>query len=68
MTVTIIGDVLLWLGKLSVCACCALISFALSTLPYYSDPIKYPNTYLSRCDQGATEKGECFRGEGGKGS
>jgi choline transporter-like protein 2/4/5 len=48
ITVTIIGDVLLFLGKISVAASCGLIAFGMSETKYYTLPDEYPDTYLSR--------------------
>jgi choline transporter-like protein 2/4/5 len=45
--VNIVGDSLLFLGKLSVAATCGVIAFAISNLEYYHNPAKYPSTYLS---------------------
>lgn len=45
--VNVIGDMLLFLGKLAVAATCGVIAFFLCRLPYYSSPLKYPTTYLS---------------------
>ena len=45
--VNVIGDMLLFLGKLAVAATCGVIAFFLCRLPYYSSPAKYPTTYLS---------------------
>ena len=48
MAVNIIGDMLLFLGKLLVAATCGLAAFGMSELEYYSNANKYPDTYLSR--------------------
>lgn len=45
--VNIVGDALLFLGKLGVAACCGVVAFAVSNLEYYNNPDKYPSTYLS---------------------
>jgi len=45
--VNIVGDALLFLGKLGIAACCGLVAFALSNLEYYNSLEKYPSTYLS---------------------
>ncbi|DBA72774.1 hypothetical protein WJX79_010106 [Trebouxia sp. C0005] len=45
--VNTIGDALLWLGKISVCAGCGVIAFLMSDLTYYTNATKYPATYLS---------------------
>ena len=48
LTVTIIGDILLVLGKISVAAACGLIAFGMSETKFFTSPEKYPDTYLSR--------------------
>jgi hypothetical protein len=45
--VNIVGDALLFLGKLGVAAACGVVAFAISNLEYYHNPDKYPSTYLS---------------------
>ncbi|KAF8064488.1 CHER1 [Scenedesmus sp. PABB004] len=45
--VTIVGDALLFLGKLGVAASCGVAAFGLSRAPYYTDAAAYPATYLS---------------------
>lgn len=45
--VNIVGDALLFLGKLGIAACCGVIAFAISNLEFYHNPDKYPSTYLS---------------------
>jgi len=50
--VNIIGDLLLFLGKILVAAGCGLVAFGLSELEYYSNAEKYPETYISRFDKG----------------
>lgn len=47
ITVNVIGDVLLFLGKVAVAAGCGLIAFGMSDLQYYTNPTNYPDTYLS---------------------
>lgn len=47
ITVNIIGDVLLTLGKIAVAAGCGLIAFGIADLPYYRDRAQYPETALS---------------------
>ena len=47
MAVNIIGDILLFLGKILVAAGCGLVAFGMSELSYYSNAEKYPDTYLS---------------------
>jgi len=47
-TVTIIGDVLLFLAKITVAAGCGLIAFAMAESKFYSDPEEYPENTLSR--------------------
>jgi hypothetical protein len=47
VAVNIVGDTLLFLGKLGVAACCGVVAFAISNLEYYHNPDKYPSTYLS---------------------
>lgn len=42
-----VGDALVFLGKLSVMAGSGVIAMLMSTLVYYTDPVKYPNTFLS---------------------
>lgn len=42
-----VGDALVFLGKLSVMAGCGAIALLMSSLTYYTDPVKYPNTFLS---------------------
>ena len=51
--VNVVGDLLLFLGKICVAAACGCIAFAMSTLPFYTDPEKHPETYINRyvaCD------------------
>ena len=48
LAVSIVGDFLLFLGKVAVAAGCGLTAFAMSELDYYTNPKKYPDTYLSR--------------------
>ncbi|KAK9818176.1 hypothetical protein WJX72_008291 [[Myrmecia] bisecta] len=45
--VNTVGDGLIFLGKLSVCAASGVIAFLMSSLSYYTNFEKYPNTYLS---------------------
>jgi len=47
VAVNIIGDVLLWLGKLAVTASCGLVAFLMSDSEYYTNEEKYPHTFLS---------------------
>ena len=47
VAVNVIGDVLLWLGKLAVTASCGLVAFLMSDSDYYTDQDQYPDTYLS---------------------
>lgn len=47
-TVTVIGDVLLFLAKIVVAGGCGLIAFGMSETKYYTSPEEYPETYLSR--------------------
>lgn len=42
-----VGDALVFLGKLSVMAGCGVVALLMSTLTYYTDPVKYPNTFMS---------------------
>jgi hypothetical protein len=42
-----VGDALVFLGKLSVMAGAGVIAMLMSTLTYYTDPVKYPNTFMS---------------------
>ncbi len=44
--VNVLGDVMLFLGKITVAAASGLIAFAMSTLPYYTDPTEHPDTYI----------------------
>jgi choline transporter-like protein 2/4/5 len=44
--VNVVGDALLFLGKLGVAACCGVVAFAMSNLEYYNNQDKYPSTYL----------------------
>jgi len=37
-TVNVVGDALLFLGKLAVASCCGVGAFALSNMQYYNDP------------------------------
>lgn len=46
--VNVVGNVLIFLGKISVAACSGLIAFAMSETKYYTDSVNYPNTYLTR--------------------
>ncbi len=32
---------------MTIAACCGLIAFGMSELPYYTDGTKYPDTFLS---------------------
>lgn len=48
MAVNFIGDVLIFLGKLTVAAGCGIIAFAMCQVPFYTNVDKYPDTYLSR--------------------
>lgn len=45
--VNIIGDVLIWLGKLAVTAGAGLIAFLMTDLDYYTNEKDYPDTFLS---------------------
>lgn len=45
--VNIVGDALLFVGKLGVAGCCGFVAFAISNLEYYNNSEKYPSTYLS---------------------
>ncbi len=47
VTVSVVGDMLLWLGKITVAAAAGLAAFGMSELPYYTDGVKYPTTVLS---------------------
>lgn len=51
LAVTVIGDLLLFLGKVAVAAGCGLAAFGMSELEYYTNATKYPNTYLSRYEE-----------------
>ena len=46
-TVNVVGDSLLFLGKLGVAAACGVVAFAMSNLAYYNDPANFPSTFLS---------------------
>jgi choline transporter-like protein 2/4/5 len=46
-TVNVVGDALLFLGKLGVAATCGVVAFAMSNLAYYNDPANFPSTFLS---------------------
>eukprot|EP00967_Tisochrysis_lutea_P075566 scaffold101868_cov19-Tisochrysis_lutea.AAC.2 len=50
-TVTIIGDLLLFLAKITVAAGCGLIAFGMSETKFYSSPEEYPETQLSRMER-----------------
>lgn len=45
--VNIVGDALLFLGKLGIAAGCGVVAFGISNLEYYHNLDKYPSTYLS---------------------
>lgn len=45
--VNIVGDVLMWLGKLTVMAGAGCVAFFLSDMDYYTDEAQYPDTFLS---------------------
>ncbi|KAK9804898.1 hypothetical protein WJX72_010746 [[Myrmecia] bisecta] len=45
--VSIVGDALIWLGKISVAAGCGLIAFLISDMKVYTDPVNHSSTYLS---------------------
>jgi choline transporter-like protein 2/4/5 len=45
--VNVVGDALLFLGKLGVAACCGVAAFFMSQAEYYNNQEKYPATYLS---------------------
>ena len=47
LAVTIVGDFLIFLGKVAVAAGCGLAAFGMSELPYYTSSTQYPGTYLS---------------------
>eukprot|EP00201_Polytomella_parva_P001783 CAMPEP_0175080930 /NCGR_PEP_ID=MMETSP0052_2-20121109/25824_1 /TAXON_ID=51329 ORGANISM="Polytomella parva, Strain SAG 63-3" /NCGR_SAMPLE_ID=MMETSP0052_2 /ASSEMBLY_ACC=CAM_ASM_000194 /LENGTH=631 /DNA_ID=CAMNT_0016351771 /DNA_START=468 /DNA_END=2363 /DNA_ORIENTATION=- len=46
-TVNIIGDLILFLGKLAIAASCGFIAFCLSELSYFNNATRYPSTQLS---------------------
>jgi choline transporter-like protein 2/4/5 len=45
--VNLVGDALLFLGKLGIAAGCGVVAFGIANLEYYHDAAKYPATYLS---------------------
>ena len=47
-TVTIIGDLLLFLAKIAVAAGCGLIAFGMAETKFFTSPEEYPDTFLSR--------------------
>ena len=47
VAVNVIGDVLLWLGKLTVTGSCGLVAFLMSNSDYYTNEDDHPDTYLS---------------------
>ncbi len=53
--VNVVGDLLLFLGKITVAATCGVIAFAMSTLPMYTDPSEHPDTYIGRCAGGRAD-------------
>lgn len=47
LTVNIVGDTLIFLGKVAIAATCGVCAFFMAELDYYNNPAKYPKTYLS---------------------
>lgn len=45
--INVIGDVLIWLGKLAVMASCGIVAFLLADREFYTDPDNHPDSYLS---------------------
>eukprot|EP00884_Botryococcus_braunii_P000130 jgi/Botrbrau1/10117/Bobra.20_2s0024.1 len=45
--VNTVGDSLIFLGKVSVMAATGVVAFLMSNSPFYTDPVKYPSTFLS---------------------
>lgn len=47
VAVNVVGDAVLFLGKLGIAGACGGAAIALARLPYFSDAAAYPATYLS---------------------
>lgn len=45
--VSVVGDFLIWMGKLCIACAAGLLAFAISDTKYYTDPVKYPSMYLT---------------------
>ena len=39
MQVNVVGDIMLFLGKLAIAACCGLVAFGMANLQYYNDAV-----------------------------
>ncbi|GIL73734.1 hypothetical protein Vretifemale_3863 [Volvox reticuliferus] len=44
--VNLVGDVLIFFGKVSVAAACGVIAYAMTEAKYYNSPEEHPDTYL----------------------
>mmetsp|Transcript_8104 Transcript_8104/g.16758 ORF Transcript_8104/g.16758 Transcript_8104/m.16758 type:complete len:786 (-) Transcript_8104:485-2842(-) len=47
ITVNIVGDTLIFLGKVAIAATCGVCAFFMAELDYYNNPVDHPKTYLS---------------------
>ncbi|GMH42049.1 hypothetical protein BSKO_09968 [Bryopsis sp. KO-2023] len=45
--VNVMGDILIWLGKLAITAGAGCVAFLMADLEYYTNEDKYPDTFLS---------------------
>ncbi|KAK9846864.1 hypothetical protein WJX84_008702 [Apatococcus fuscideae] len=45
--VSVVGDFLIWMGKLCIACAAGLLAFAISDTKYYTDPVNYPSMYLT---------------------